>query len=155
MHHEFWNNRLRRLVFNVWFTRSLASRLPIGAPLTVNVLNPGFCRSALSKGSSRRGMAWVFHQVQTYLLARSTEVGSRMLLYGALAGTQSEMQGRYLNACRVEEESDYAIGEEGSKVEERVWVRRFILRILPRCGTDIFAFLLPTKARDCRYPFTG
>lgn len=45
-----------------------------------------------------------------------------MLLYGALAGTQSEMQGRYLDACRVVEESDYAIGEEGSKVQERVWV---------------------------------
>lgn len=32
------------------------------------------------------------------------------------------MQGRYLNLCRVEEESDYVISEEGGKVEKRLWV---------------------------------
>ena len=138
---------------NIWFTRSLASRLPIGTPLTVDTVTPGFCRTTVTRELT--GMKGLLVKLMKLTLGRDVEMGSRTLVHAALAGTQSEMQGRYLNACRVEEESDYAIGEEGSKVEERVWVRRFILRILPRCGTDIFAFLLPTKARDCRYPFTG
>jgi len=61
-------------------------------------------------------------------------------VHAALAGTQSEMQGRYLSSCKVEEESDYAIGKEGSKVEERVWVRLLVLRIFT-CRADVFGLL--------------
>jgi len=38
------------------------------------------------------------------------------------------------------EGSDYAIGEEGSKVEERVWVRLLVLRIFT-WRADVFGFL--------------
>lgn len=31
------------------------------------------------------------------------------------------MNGRYMNCCRVEEESDFVIGEKGRGVEKRVW----------------------------------
>jgi hypothetical protein len=56
-------------------------------------------------------------------VARTTECGSRTLVHAAIGGTQKEMQGRYLNCCRVVEESDYAISEEGQKLENRLWVR--------------------------------
>ena len=116
------------LVLNIWFTRSLASRLPIATPLTVNVVNPGFCRSELTRHVS--GIRWLIIEVMKLLLARTTEMGSRTLVHAALAGTQSEVQGRYLDTCRVGEESDYVIGEEGSKVEDRVWVSETLLVLL-------------------------
>jgi len=95
----------------------------------VDVVNPGFCHSSLTREAS--GTKWLFMKLLKLALARTTEEGSRTLVHAALAGTQSEMQGRYLNACRVEEESDYAISEEGSKVEEKVWVRHFVLCMSP------------------------
>lgn len=68
------------------------------------------------------GLIWLANKLLKLLLARTVEVGSRTLVHAALAGDQSEMQGRYLNRCRVEEESDFALSEEGGKVEEKIWV---------------------------------
>lgn len=31
------------------------------------------------------------------------------------------MQGKYLNKCQVEEESDYVYSEEGKEVQGRLW----------------------------------
>ena len=57
------------------------------------------------------------------LLARPTEMGSRCLIHAALGDTTGKVHGKYLNNCRVEEESDYALSEEGMNVQERIWVR--------------------------------
>ena len=57
-----------------------------------------------------------------FLLARTTEVGSRTLIHAALTpSSTTPTNGKYLNKCQVEEESDYVIGEEGQKVQERLW----------------------------------
>lgn len=56
------------------------------------------------------------------LLARSTEKGSRTIVNAALSGSKSDIHGKYLNKCQVEEESDYVFGKEGVVVETRLWV---------------------------------
>jgi len=55
------------------------------------------------------------------LFARTTQVGSRNLIHACLAGTQEEMQGKYINVCKVEEESDFVLSKEGGRVAERLW----------------------------------
>lgn len=57
-------------------------------------------------------------------MARTTEMGSRTLVWAGLAGKDGggELHGRYTTSCRVEEESDYILSQEGAEVEDRLWV---------------------------------
>ncbi|KZS97484.1 NAD(P)-binding protein [Sistotremastrum niveocremeum HHB9708] len=106
-------------LLNVFFTRGLAERLPLGTNVTVDVVNPGLCHSELTRNAS--GFQAYSLAFMKFLLGRSTEVGSRTLVHAALAGDQLTMQGKYLNKCQVEEESDYVISPEGQKVQDRLW----------------------------------
>lgn len=40
----------------------------------------------------------------------------------ALEKTNKEVQGKYLNKCHVQEESDLVISEEGEVLQDRLWV---------------------------------
>ncbi|KZS97483.1 NAD(P)-binding protein [Sistotremastrum niveocremeum HHB9708] len=106
-------------LLNLFFTRALAERLPLGTSVTVDVANPGLCHSQLTRNV--KGFIVIFYTILKAILARSTEVGSRTIVHAALAGDQQTMQGKYLNMCQVEEESDYVYSEEGKEVQERLW----------------------------------
>ncbi|KZT34062.1 short-chain dehydrogenase [Sistotremastrum suecicum HHB10207 ss-3] len=110
--------RISKLL-NVFFTRALAEHLPAGSSITVDSVNPGLCHSELTRSSS--GFFCYFVEFMKLILGRSTEAGSRTLVHAALAGHQESMQGRYLNNCRVGEESDFVLSSEGRTVQERVW----------------------------------
>ncbi len=56
------------------------------------------------------------------VIARKTETGSRTLVNAALERTNKDIQGKYLNKCQVEEESDLVISEEGKVLQDRLWV---------------------------------
>ena len=68
-------------------------------------------------------------------------MGSRTLVHAALADLDlkgsKRIDGRYLSSCRVEEESDFAISEEGRESEMRIWVRIY-LSVLIVNRTDFF-----------------
>ncbi|KAF8517743.1 hypothetical protein BU17DRAFT_49532 [Hysterangium stoloniferum] len=106
----------------IFFTRSLASRLatPPAGSLTVTCVNPGFCRTELTRGMNIL-TRFIVHFGE-WCLARTTEVGSRTIMWAALAGRQGEVHGRYTSACRVEEESDLVLSKEGADIEERLWM---------------------------------
>lgn len=53
------------------------------------------------------------------ILCRSTEVGSRTLVYGASAGPESH--GQYLPDCVITPTRGLSKGEEGAKLQARVW----------------------------------
>jgi hypothetical protein len=55
--------------------------------------------------------------------ARTTEVGARTLVHAALWGTKDDVNGKFLNNSRVEEESDFALSKEGRELEAKIWVR--------------------------------
>jgi retinol dehydrogenase-12 len=61
-------------------------------------------------------------------MSRTTEMGSRTLVWAALGGKDAgaEVHGRYTTSCRVEEESDFVLSKEGAEIEERLWVGLFI-----------------------------
>lgn len=87
-------------LLQVFFTRELASKAnPSGKPgVIINYVNPGFCHSELSRDSGASFSLWKL------CVARSTEHGSRSLVYAAQAGEESN--GQYLSDCRVKQYVD-------------------------------------------------
>lgn len=67
-------------------------------------------------------------KLATAILSRPTEMGSRCLVHGTIIAKTDEVHGKYLNNCRVEEESDFVISDDGAQIQERVWVSEH-----PRC----------------------
>lgn len=65
-------------------------------------------------------MDWLMEKI----LARSTEKGGRQLVWAAIGSpaNRDDLRGGYVNLHRVEEPSDFVLGEEGKKREEKLWV---------------------------------
>ncbi|KAL8801948.1 MAG: hypothetical protein Q9182_004129 [Xanthomendoza sp. 2 TL-2023] len=112
----------------IFVVREMASRLTLSSPftsppkdidrrelpITINTVNPGFCRSELA-----REAGW-YLWLMGLLLARSSEVGSRTLIKGAEDENRST-HGKFMSECRVIEPSAFVRSEEGQRVQKRVW----------------------------------
>ena len=94
----------------------------------MNFLNPGFCHSELA-----RDVDAFMITVMKFLLARTTEVGSRTLVAAAAAGPESH--GKYMTDGKVEDEclSAFVRSGDGTKAGEKVWreLREILEEIQP------------------------
>ncbi|KAI0065466.1 short-chain dehydrogenase [Artomyces pyxidatus] len=108
-------------LLNVFFVRELASRLPANSPLIVNAVNPGLCHSGLSRNA--RFPTSLFMFIFKALVARTTEMGSRPLVWAATAARHREhdLRGAYVSDSGVKEPSDFVLSEEGARVQKRLW----------------------------------
>lgn len=100
----------------------------------ITLINPGFCKSELG----RDGVPFLaFIKLLRYLLARSTEVGSRTLLAGACAGEGSH--GMYMSDCENREIAPWIETEEGAKVQKKVYEQTLAVleRIEPGISKNI------------------
>lgn len=93
--------------------REMAARTGTSYPVTINTVNPGFCRSELGREAGWNLYLWGL------LLARSTEVGSRTIVAAAEAGTGSH--GKYMSESVVTEEGGFVRSEEGARAQKKVW----------------------------------
>lgn len=87
--------------------------------VTMNILNPGLCHSALSRDESLAlRIVKVFAMA---IFARSSEVGGRTLASALMP--DKGMDGHYLHDGIVAEEalSDYVKSEDGRVIGERLW----------------------------------
>lgn len=114
------------LVLNVFFVRELTKRLPANSPVIVTAVNPGYCISEL-----RQQLPFViriFDRIMEALLARTTEEGSRQLVWAAIGGVgrEFELRGGYVSKADLQEVSDYALSDEGAVVQTRLWVRDMV-----------------------------
>ncbi|KAF1975180.1 retinol dehydrogenase 12 [Bimuria novae-zelandiae CBS 107.79] len=101
-------------LLEVFGVRAIADRRAAHAiPVTVNCLTPGLCHSELSREA---GIGLV---IIKFLLARSTEAGSRTLVHAGTSG--AETHGQYLSECQVALPSEYVRSSEGYDVQNRVW----------------------------------
>ena len=112
-------------VLNVFFVRELTKRLPANSPVIVTAVNPGYCKSQL-----RRYLPLplrILNSIVEVLLARTTEEGSRQLLWAAIggAGREFELRGAYVSKATLQEVSDYVLSDEreGTALQTRLWVR--------------------------------
>ena len=101
-------------LMEVFLVREMASRRPADTyPVTINMLNPGLCKSELS----REGNARI--KIMKLLLARTTEAGSRTLVAAAAAGP--ETHGEYMNMCKATPTATITTSPEGKKAQKRLW----------------------------------
>ena len=79
--------------------REIAEKITNKEPrVIINTLNPGFCHSELARNAT--GTTLVRLKVMKYLLARTTEEGSRTLVHATVAGPESH--GVFLHDCKLE-----------------------------------------------------
>ncbi|KAJ7120951.1 hypothetical protein C8R44DRAFT_877267 [Mycena epipterygia] len=127
-------------LLNIFFVRALSARLPPSTPLTVDTVNPGFCHSEL-----RRGFSGVKNRIRELILAFSTEVGSRQLVWGALAHQDDpkKLHGQYISACEVREVSDFVLSAQGAKAEDHLWdeMVEILGKIDPRVSANVEKYL--------------
>ena len=109
------------LVLNVFFARGLNERLR-DKPLIVNSVNPGFCYSSLRK--SFKGSRALLNWLMEILLARTSEQGSRQLIWACIGGNDNvdKLRGAYISAMKIHEPSDSVVIEEGKRAQTILWV---------------------------------
>lgn len=83
-----------------YVVRQLASLWPSSdTGVIINYLSPGLCRTELSRHVSFQ--MWMVIAIMRFFFARTAEMGSRILLYAAVAG--KEAHGKYLSECEIRE----------------------------------------------------
>ncbi|CAG8108958.1 unnamed protein product [Penicillium salamii] len=102
-------------LLEVLLVQELASRVR-GSEVIINMLNPGLCHSQLTRNNE----PWAF-TVFKFLVARSTEVGSRTLVASAAAGLESH--GAYMTNGEVDNTmfSSFVRSDEGRQARGKVW----------------------------------
>lgn len=85
--------------------------------IILNTLTPGLCHSDLSRNSKFPFTLVV--AISKFLVARTTEVGSRTLVSAAVAGEESH--GQYMADCAVFHPSKWVTGEKGAKAQGKVY----------------------------------
>ncbi|KAI9778379.1 MAG: hypothetical protein M1835_004957 [Candelina submexicana] len=86
-------------------------------PVVINCLNPGWVWSDVMREYT--GLTWLIFKASCWIFARSTEVGSRTLVWGAYGGM--ETHGQYMNDGKVGKVSKFVDSEEGRRTQEKVW----------------------------------
>ncbi|KAK1224192.1 hypothetical protein PQX77_012919 [Marasmius sp. AFHP31] len=100
------------------FMRALQTHLPT---VTCCSVNPGFCESDLTRHVTGERAETIRKMKEES--AYTSEEGSRQLLYAAIGERDKEEQvrGGYLNYSEISECSDFLLGDEGKKLEAKLW----------------------------------
>ncbi|KAJ7181129.1 hypothetical protein C8R46DRAFT_1071525 [Mycena filopes] len=108
-------------LLNVFFVRALNSNLMPSTPVIVNAVNPGFCRTGLTREVS--GVRALMVTLMGLVLGRTAEEGSRQLVWAAVGNQEQpdKLRGEYINGCKVQESSDYVLSADGVKAQNRLW----------------------------------
>ena len=114
-------------MFNVWFAKSLQDHLSASnSNIIVNSLAPGVILTS-------NFAATLSERVKTEALdifsakGYTIEEGSRSLVHAALLSSEDreqekKLKGVFFNYGKVEEISDFAKGDVGTKVQAKLWV---------------------------------
>ncbi|PPQ97860.1 hypothetical protein CVT26_013029 [Gymnopilus dilepis] len=107
-------------LLNLFFTRALNDRLA-GKPIIVTSVNPGYCYSSLRRRLT--GLQAIIDSLMEKALARTSEEGSRQLVYASVGGgyRADQLRGAYINLSKVEEPSDYILSKAGHEAQEKFW----------------------------------
>ena len=83
-------------------------------------------------------MAWNMW-LREKVLARTTEQGSRQLIWACIGGKDNidQLRGAYISSMEVREPSDFVVSEEGKRAQATLWVNKHLSY---HCITDKYAF---------------
>jgi hypothetical protein len=116
-------------VFNVLFAQGLTAHAGPSSPVVVDSVDPGLCLSNF-RNNLKGGFGGLFDIINFFMeliFARTTEEGSRQLVYAALAKTPDEMRGKFVSFANTREPSDFVIGPLGKRAEDKLWVSSILL----------------------------
>ncbi|KAF9489181.1 short-chain dehydrogenase [Pleurotus eryngii] len=132
-------------LLNILFTQALANHLPPTHPTIIaNCINPGFCRSELT-----RGMWNPVFLLFRWLLARPAEEGARQLIWGSVGmpdesqGGAESLKGAYVHFSKVMEPSDFVISEKGQEFKGILWsdTVKILSKVDPRVQSIVERYL--------------
>lgn len=114
-------------VLSLFVVRALAKHLARTPIIAVNP-HPGYSELRRNYG----GFASIVDNLMEKMFARTSEQGSRGLVFAVVGGTEKEdaLRGAYTNLRKVQEPSDFVISEAGQEAQKRIWVRSMSFRIL-------------------------
>ncbi|KAJ7824461.1 hypothetical protein B0H14DRAFT_1301664 [Mycena olivaceomarginata] len=106
----------------LFFSRELAHRINgnTGGPI-VAAVDPGYCSTNLDHEAVSTAIRRFFIRIVNCFIARTPEMGSRMLIHAATRQESRALHGKYLTSCRVERESAYSLTGEGFAIQRRLW----------------------------------
>ncbi|KIW62684.1 hypothetical protein PV04_10837 [Phialophora macrospora] len=104
-------------LIEVLFVRELVFRLGTPSPVTITLVNPGMCYSDIFRNGSAIAVAGAY--LMRLLLARSTEVGARTLMYGACAGPESH--GQMMSDGKNQDVEGWIYSATGKKARVKVF----------------------------------
>ena len=112
-------------MLNVFFARELNERLR-DKSVVVNAVTPGFCHSELARNIT--GIRAWYMWLRKLVLARSTEQGSRQLIWACIGGKDNidQLRGAYISSMQVREPSDFVVSEEGKHAQTKLWVNNYM-----------------------------
>ncbi|OAP54627.1 hypothetical protein AYL99_11075 [Fonsecaea erecta] len=96
--------------------RDKSSAVP-APPVTITLVNPGLCVSALDRNMILPGRVLMYFM--RMFLGRSTEVGSRTLVYGACVGPDSH--GAFMSDGKNQEVEGWIYSDLGKKAQSKVF----------------------------------
>ncbi|OOF95031.1 hypothetical protein ASPCADRAFT_208644 [Aspergillus carbonarius ITEM 5010] len=102
-------------LLDILLARELADRVA-GDPVVVNCLNPGLCRSQLSREMDTAAVRMILR-----LLGRTLEVGGRTLVAAAAAGQESHGQYMSNGELAPHELSSFVTSDEGKRTQLKLW----------------------------------
>ena len=108
-------------LLDILLVRELAKHA--SAPPVITGVDPGFCYSDFMRDLN--GILLYFVSALQWMLARSTEVGSRALVAGACAGKASH--GQYMSNCVNEKPAGWISTEKGAEVQRRVYEQTLVV----------------------------
>ncbi|KAK7937301.1 short-chain dehydrogenase reductase family [Apiospora aurea] len=116
-------------LLEIFLVRAFAERYPAAAfPVTLSCVSPGLCHSGLAREQDTLGF-----RALKFVLARSTEVGSRTLVH---AGGAGEAHGQFLEDCEVDPLTELVTGNKG--VQDRLWME--LVEKLRAIKSDVMEF---------------
>ncbi|EWY85995.1 hypothetical protein FOYG_10659 [Fusarium oxysporum NRRL 32931] len=97
----------------LYITREIAARLSASkkSSVIINAPNPSYCKSGLLREKQE--------STPPDFMARSTEMGSRALVAGVLAGQESN--GQYINNCQVRDPACHVTNKTGAKIQTALY----------------------------------
>jgi len=120
-------------LMQVFIVREMAAHsYKESTPVIINCTNPGLCHSELSRELD--GMqVWV----AKFLLARTSEEGSRNLIAGATGGLDTH--GQYLDMGKVKTPATVVIGPGGAETQKRLYTELIekLERIVPGVSANL------------------
>ncbi|KAI4107534.1 MAG: hypothetical protein L6R37_001494 [Teloschistes peruensis] len=106
-------------LMEVFIVRELARRINQSTEpkVIINCLTPGACHSDFAREMS--GIGTYAFKAAAFVVARSTEVGSRTLV--AAAGAGEESHGEYMADSIVSNVAPFVLSDEGVETQKRLW----------------------------------